>query len=298
MRKYGFLFGSLLCLFLLSGCFLTELPGEPPAAIAASAGDGSIRYAVTEDDWFSCMTIHLPERKGKNAVPAVVIFPGGGYGVLAMEKEGRAYASFFNSHGIAAVVVKYPLGSILGHFRRHPDMLNTALESIRLLRKNAVALHIDPARVGVMGSSAGGHLAGMCAVYGKKGETRPDFAILCYPVVSMKEDAHAGSRRNLLGAEPSEELLIAASLELQIRKDLPPFFVWHTREDQVVNVSNSERLIAALKKANVPHRAVIYEHGPHGMGLLTESQQKRYPETAQWKTELLSFLRERGVLEK
>ena len=114
----------------------------------------------------------------------------------------------------------------------------------------------------------------------------------------MKEDAHAGSRRNLLGAEPSEELLIAASLELQIRKDLPPFFVWHTREDQVVNVSNSERLIAALKKANVPHRAVIYEHGPHGMGLLTESQQKRYPETAQWKTELLSFLRERGVLEK
>lgn len=250
------------------------------------------------------MRIYLPERCSKTPCPAVVIFPGGVYGVLAWEKEGTAYAEFLNRHGIAGIVVKYPLGSVFGHFARHPAMLNAAQRAIRLTRHHAASLGIDPNRIGVMGSSSGGHLAGLCAVWESTGKpdsadpvervsARPDFVVLCYPVVSMEADCtHRMSRANLVGSSRDPELLRSLSIEKRITPSCPPIFVWQTLEDRTVDPENSRLLEASLKKHNVPSRVIYYRKGPHGMGLLSVSQQEKYPQTAEWSAELVKFLHE------
>ncbi|MBO4631788.1 MAG: alpha/beta hydrolase, partial [Lentisphaeria bacterium] len=126
---------------------------------------------------------------------------------------------------------------------------------------------------------------------------RPDFVILCYPVVSMSEDCtHRRSRANLTGSEPEPALLDALSLEKRITPKCPPVFLWLTLEDQTVDPENSRLLEAALKKNQVPYQAVYYRHGPHGLGLLTTEERKKYPETAKWPRQLLAFLRDRNIL--
>lgn len=253
------------------------------------------------------MRIYLPERTAAPC-PAVIIFPGGAYGVLAWEKEGKAYAEFLNRHGIAGIVVKYPLGSLFGHFARHPAMLHSAQRAIRLIRCHAAKLKIDPNRIGVMGSSAGGHLAGLCAVFPGKGKAdsddpaervsaRPDFVVLCYPVVSMSAPCtHQMSRKNLIGSDPSPELQNQLSLEKGITKDFPPVFLWLTLEDRTVDPENSRLLEAALKRNKIFYRACYYPHGPHGMGLLTPSEKRKYPEAAKWPDDLLKFFEAAGII--
>ena len=298
-------------LFLL-GCssFLFVHPELPVEDIPRAAAEPGRRYRLTNDDGWSCLLVHLPSEAKKHPVPAVVIFPGGAYGVLAMDKEGNDYAKFLNRHGIAGVVVKYPLGSIFGHFKRHPAMLNAARRAIRLTRHYAPQLGIDPNRVGVMGSSAGGHLAGLTFICESVGDPRsddpverhsahPDFAILCYPVVTLEgERAHRLSRRNLLGSDPARGLTELLSLEKNIPADCPPVFLWTTLEDRTVDPENSRMLAEALRRRDVPYRAIFYEHGPHGMGLLTPDEAKKYPETAKWSEEMLKFLRERKILDE
>ena len=282
-----------------------ERPGEEIPA--AARGDGSW-FQVTPGDDLSCLRVFLPPASFRRPVPAAVIFPGGAYAVLALEKEGTAYASFLNRHGIAGIVVRYPLGSIFGHFKRHPAMLDTARRAVRLTRHYAPQLGIDPRRVGVMGSSAGGHLAGLCVVCGddaaKSGSrdpvdrhsARPDFAILCYPVVTMTGPAaHGRSRDNLLGSDPDPEVLKQLSLEQSLPDDAPPVFLWTTREDTTVDPENTRLLDAALTRKKIPHRTVIYEKGPHGMGLLSPSQAEKYPETAKWPQAMIEFLRQHGM---
>lgn len=298
-------------MFFLSGCgsFLFLSPELPSDELRHAAADPGRRYRLTDDDGFSCLMIHLPAEAKRRPVPAVVIFPGGSYGVLAIDKEGNDYANFLNRHGIAGVVVKYPLGSIFGHFRRHPAMLNAAQRAIRLTRHYAPQLGIDPHRIGVMGSSAGGHLAGLTLICESVGDPRaddpverhsaqPDFAILCYPVVTLEgERAHRLSRRNLLGCKPAPGLTELLSPERNIPVDCPPVFLWTTREDRTVDPENSRLLAEALRRRNIPHRAIFYEHGPHGMGLLSPDDAEKYPETAKWPEEMLNFLREQGILE-
>lgn len=228
--------------------------------------------------------------------------------MLAWEKEGKAYAEFLNRHGMAGIVVKYPLGSVFGHYARHPAMINAAQRAIRLTRCYAKELGIDPNRIGTMGSSAGGHLAGLCAVWESEGNpksadpaerfsARPDFVILCYPLVSMEAScAHQMSRENLVGTSPDPELLRKLSLEKRITTACPPMFVWQTLEDKIVDPENSRLLEAALKRHQVPSRVIFYEKGPHGMGLLTSSEREKYPETARWSAELLKFLYTRKIL--
>lgn len=292
----------------LSGCFLFVSPERPDGEISGVVPGDPHYYRLSKDDDFSCLRIHLPAETARKPVPAVVIFPGGAYGVLALDKEGNDYARFLNGHGIAGIVVKYPLGSIFGHFRRHPDMLDAARRAIRLTRLYAPQLGIDPGKVGVMGSSAGGHLAGLCITCPAPADPRapdpadrlscrPDFAILCYPVVTMEDPyVHRTSRGNLIGGDPPAELRKELSLEQRIPEDCPPVFLWTTAEDKTVDPENTRMLERALQQKKIPCRVILFEHGPHGMGLLSPSEAEKYPETARWPREMIAFLRERGIL--
>ena len=242
----------------------------------------------------------FPADPAKRTGASMLIFPGGGYGNLA-EHEGTGYAEFFAKHGITAYVLKYRLGS---HGYRHPIMLNDAARALRMVRAFAKRDGLDPARIGVTGSSAGGHLAATLVTHfdsnradGPKLETadafdressRPDLAILCYPVISLGEFAHAGSRRALLGDNPPAELLQNLSNELQVTKDTPPCFLWHTLEDKAVPVENSLLFASALRRAGVPFSLHIYEKGAHGLGLGRPGR-----EAPPWAEQLLYWFQER-----
>jgi len=205
-----------------------------------------------------------------------VICPGGGYGGLA-NYEGEHYARFLNELGIVGFVLKYRLGSS-GY--RHPIMLQDAARAIRTLRARAAEWKLNPQRIGIMGSSAGGHLASTLLTHFDSGKpdaadpidrqsSRPDLGILCYPVITMGEFTHQGSRNNLLGSDPSPELVRELSNELQVTKETPPCFIWHTDEDKAVPVENSLHFAQALRKAGVPFDLHVYQKGVHGLGLGT-----------------------------
>jgi acetyl esterase/lipase len=237
----------------------------------------------------------FPADAAKKTGATMLILPGGGYGNLA-EHEGTGYAEFFAAHGITAYVLKYRLGS---NGYRHPIELGDAARALRMVRAFAKRDGLDPARVGVIGSSAGGHLASTLATHFDAGKadatdaieresSRPDLAILCYPVISFGEFAHAGSRKNLLGENPSPELVQLLSNELQVTKDTPPCFLWHTVEDKTVPVENALLFAAALQRAHVPFSLHIYEKGAHGLGLGRPGR-----EAPPWSEQLLYWFKER-----
>jgi acetyl esterase/lipase len=232
--------------------------------------------------------------------PAIVVCPGGGYGALAPH-EGNDYALWLNQQGISAFVLKYRLGSA-GY--RHPAMIEDAQRAIRLVRARAAEWKVDPQHVGIMGSSAGGHLASTALTHfdnGKKDAPdeidrqgcRPDFGILCYAVITMGENTHQGSRRNLLGDHPDPALIELLSNEKQVTKDTPPCFIWHTWEDKAVKVENSLEFAAALRKAGVPFALHIYEKGGHGMGLRDKAP---FTHAHPWSHDLAFWLQETGII--
>ncbi len=198
----------------------------------------------------------------------IVIHPGGGYGGLA-EHEGKGYAEYFCKEGIACFVVQYRLGSA-GH--RHPAMLEDSLAAMYAVRSRAAEFGVDPNRIGIMGSSAGGHLTAHTLVawdtYESDVPLRPDFGILCYPVIASHGiTAHSGSMKNLLGDDPSEELLEEVYTARHVRSDTPPCFLWHTGEDQGVPLENSMLFASALREKGVPFELHLYNKGRHGLGL-------------------------------
>ena len=218
------------------------------------------------------LTPYLPE--GTNATgAAMVICPGGGYGMLASH-EGKDYALWLNQHGVTCYVLKYRLGSVY----HHPAMLNDAARALRWVRAHAADYKVDSHRVGIIGSSAGGHLASTLLTHFDAGNpnspdvveqqnSRPDLGILCYAVITMGEFTHKGSKQNLLGANPSPELVQLLSNELQVTTNTPPCFLWSTFEDKVVPMENTMMFAEALRKNHVPFALHIYEKGGHGMGL-------------------------------
>ena len=221
------------------------------------------------------------QRNGK----ALVILPGGGYRMRA-EHEGQGYAEHFAALGFSCFVVHYRLGSE-GH--RHPAMLEDALFAIASVRARSAELGLDPQRIGVMGSSAGGHLAAHALVghgrYASAVSLRPDFGVLCYPVITMSgAHAHAESRALLLGAAPGDAALADASCERHVTAQTPPCFIWHTVADASVPVENSLLFAAALRRHGVPFELHLYEHGAHGLGLETELP---------WASDCLRWLRGR-----
>jgi acetyl esterase/lipase len=227
----------------------------------------------TSDKDIPTLTVYLPE-EGSATGAAMVICPGGGYGGLA-QHEGKDYGEWLAKQGVTGFVLKYRLGSA-GY--RHPVMLQDVSRAMRLVRSRASEWKVDPKRIGVMGSSAGGHLASTLLTHFDDGDasasdpiekvsSRPDLGILCYPVITMGEKTHQGSKHNLLGDNPSDELVKLLSNELQVTAQTPPTFLFHTAEDQAVPVENSLMFATALAGHHVPFDLHVYEKGRHGIGL-------------------------------
>jgi acetyl esterase/lipase len=249
------------------------------------------------------LTPYLPA-DDKNSGTAIVVCPGGGYGGLAGH-EGEGYAKWLADNGVSAFVLKYRLGS-KGY--RHPVMLGDVSRAIRFVRAKAADWKIDPHRIGVMGSSAGGHLASTAVTHYDAGKadaadpidrqsSRPDFGILCYAVISMEDGVtHGGSKKNLLGEKPDPALVELLSNEKQVTKDTPPCFVWSTGEDKAVPVMNSLQFVMAMEKAGVPYDFHVYRKGPHGIGLSEGRNGVAAGDVHPWGKDLLFWLRQNGWL--
>lgn len=211
---------------------------------------------------------YFPKPNFKNKI-SIIIFPGGGYHHLAAH-EGLGYANYFNSYGFTCFVVTYRLAP---QQFKHPAMLEDALSAINVVRKNAEAFGIDPNKIGVMGSSAGGHLAAHCLVnnqiYPNNTDLKPNFAILCYPVIIMDngEFCNQGSRNNLIGESPSPEIVEEVTILNKVNPKTAPCFIWHTTEDKPVPIENSFFLANELRKHNVPFEIHAFQKGKHGLGL-------------------------------
>ncbi len=216
------------------------------------------------DDDKPSLLIYLPERPSGTGV---VVFPGGGYARLAIDHEGKAIGEWLNARGIAAFILKYRLGPKY----HHPVEMNDAQQAIRLVRTRAQEFGLVPTKIGVWGFSAGGHLAATVSTHfepNASNDTRPDFAILAYPVITMKPPfVHRGSRQNLLGAEPTAALVESLSNETQVTAQTPPTFLFSTVDDASVPVENSVQYFLALRQAQVPAEMHLYEKGRHGVGL-------------------------------
>jgi acetyl esterase/lipase len=252
----------------------------------------------TDESDIPVLTAYLP-RTMTASTPAVVICPGGGYRNLASNHEGRQVASYFNSLGMAAFVLRYRLGPRY----HHPVELGDAQRAIRTLRFHASQWQIDPSRIGIIGFSAGGHLAMSTSTIFDAGDPRatdtidrvggrPDFVVLGYPVISMVATwTHKGSRQNLLGDTPDENIARKLSGELAVTKDTPPTFIFHTADDPAVPVDNSLHYFLALRQAGVPAEMHVFEHGPHGVGLANDN-----PALSPWSTLLATWMRGRGLI--
>jgi acetyl esterase/lipase len=233
---------------------------------------------------------------------AMIVCPGGGYQHLAAH-EGETYAQWLNDHGITAFVLKYRLGSD-GY--RHPAMLQDAARAVRLVRARAAEWNLDPKRVGIIGSSAGGHLASTLLTHFDTGNpdaidpidrvsSRPDLGILCYAVITMGPLTHSGSKKNLLGTNAPPELVQELSNELHVTKNTPPCFIWHTSEDKTVPVENSLLFAAALRNAGVPFDLHIYQKGAHGLGLGVHQYSPNDPsKLLPWTSDCIYWLKLQG----
>ncbi|MCH2181922.1 MAG: alpha/beta hydrolase [Mariniblastus sp.] len=229
---------------------------------------------------------------------AIVICPGGGYGHLAMDHEGHQVARWLNDNGISAFICDYR------HRNKgygHPAPMQDVQRAIATVRSRSDQWKIDENQIGVLGFSAGGHLASTAATHFGEGNpqsedgvervsNRPDFAILCYPVIAFDEPfTHRGSQRNLLGKNPDPELLKSLSNEKRVTPQTPPCFLWHTTADTGVLPENSIRFYQALVENDVPAELHLYEKGRHGLGLA-----RGIPGTSNWPAELIEWLRHHG----
>lgn len=283
-----------LILFLLIGSLqifaaapVTEKlwPGEPPMG----QGRGDV----------PTLTIYLADDQIANGT-AVVVCPGGGYATLAMQHEGHQVARYFNSIGVSAFILRYRHGPKY----HHPVPLLDVQRAIRTVRARSEEFNVYPDRVGVMGFSAGGHLASTAGTHFGDGDSqsddpiekvssRPDFMILVYPVISMTEEyTHKGSRRHLLSDNPDPKLAESLSNDRQVTTNTPPTFLVLADDDTVVPPANSVSFYMALNKAGVSAEMHIFEKGGHGFGLAPFD-----PVLGEWPRLLEDWLRERGMLE-
>jgi acetyl esterase/lipase len=259
--------------------------GTPPGALGSAAED------------IPTLTIYRASRGGSGT--GIVLAPGGSYTALAMDHEGRQVASLFNAMGVTTFILKYRLGPRY----HHPVQIGDAQRAIRLVRARATDLGVLPDRIGMMGFSAGGHLASTAGTRFDGGRadaadpidrvsSRPDFLILGYPVISFDPAiAHRGSQRNLLGETPEPALVQELSNERRVTPQTPPTFLFHTNADTGVVPENSVRFYLALREAKVPAEMHIFENGPHGVGLALWD-----PALSTWPTLLSNWLRGRGLL--
>lgn len=290
------LFGSILFLGLSTNVFSQESGAFPlwnqiPGAIKNDAykeeprlDAQGIRTGIRKVTEPTLMPFLVENNSGKNA--AVIICPGGGYGVLSIDKEGITVAKWFNSIGISAFVLKYRLPSDDIMTDKTVGPLQDAQEAIRTLRRNAVKWNLDVAKIGIIGFSAGGHLASTASthyldkVYNSKEDisARPDFSMLIYPVISMENGiTHNGSKESLLGKTASDDLIAKYSNEKEVNEKTPPTFLVHATDDHAVPVENSINYYLALKKNKVSAEMHLYQNGGHGFGLGTKGTNTDWP---------------------
>ena len=273
---------------------LNQAPWEMP--LWEQGAPGALGTADTD---IPTLTVYRASRRPSGT--GIVVAPGGGYSALAMDHEGRQVAAFFNSMGVTAFVLKYRLGPRY----HHPIELGDAQRALRTVRARAQEFGVLPDRIGMMGFSAGGHLASTAGTHFDSGKpdapdstdrvsSRPDFLILGYPVISSDPAiAHAGSFKNLLGDNPDPKLLEDLSNDLRVTPQTPPTFIFQTNADSGVVAENSVRFYLALRKAKVSAEMHIFENGPHGVGLSLDD-----PALSLWPTLLTNWLRGRGLLTK
>jgi acetyl esterase/lipase len=261
-------------------------PGKAPGALGNASED------------IPTLTIYMPPNT-TGPMTAVIIAPGGAYQRLSMNNEGRLAANYLNALGICAFVLKYRLGPSY----HHPVELGDAQRAIRTVRSRAVQWHVAPDRIGIMGFSAGGHLASTASTRFDAGSvaaidpidrasSRPDFAILAYPVITLTEAwTHQGSKRALLGDEADPDLARGLSNETQVTATTPPTFLFHTNADSTVPVENSVQYFLALRRAGVPAEMHIFKDGAHGAGMSLSD-----PVLSEWPKLLANWLRASGFL--
>jgi acetyl esterase/lipase len=285
----------IICLFFLTLTQMTNAqnPTNDPMPLWPNGGPGAVAKAPED---IPTLTPFWPA-KDKATGAAIIVCPGGGYSHLA-DHEGRPVAEWLSSLGITAFVLKYRLGPRY----HHPAPLQDAARALRTVRAHAAEWQIDPHRIGILGFSAGGHVASTIGTHFDAGNandtdpiervsSRPDLMILVYPVITMGDFAHAGSRKMLLGDNPAPDLIALLSNETQVTKQTPPAFLVHTANDAGVPVENTLHFAAALRKAGVPFEMHIYERGPHGFGLGGKD-----PILSTWPTRCADWLRLQGWL--
>ena len=287
---------------MFCSALLVALVAADPAPKSFPLWDGKAPLAVGDTATDKpTLTAYLPAKPNGTAV---VVCPGGGYGGLALDHEGKQIGEFFARNGVTAFVLKYRTAN-----KERPGPLGAAplldvQRALRTVRAKAKDYDIDAKRVGIMGFSAGGHLASTAATHFDDGllkdgdaidkmSCRPDFAILAYPVITMEDGVtHGGSKRNLLGDKPDAKLVELYSNEKQVTKETPPVFLFHTSADTAVVPENAVRFYLACKKAGVPVEMHIYEKGQHGVGL---GRGNKAVET--WPDRLTDWLKARQLLD-
>lgn len=304
----------------MSASLLKTFRSVLPAALLACLGAASLSAAAepetlllwplgapgaTFDEAGDRPTLTLYRTKSETPTAAVVICPGGGYGHLAIDHEGHEIATWLNSLNITAAICEYRhrgRGND-GKGYGHPAPMQDAKQAIRMMRANAGEWNIQPEQIGIIGFSAGGHLASTVSTHFDPGieddddpvqrfSSRPDFAILCYPVIGFnKPYTHRGSQRNLLGESPDPLLVRTLSNETRVTEETPPTFLWATTEDTVVPPENSVQYYLALVRRQVPSELHIFERGRHGLGLGAET-----PDVSSWPELCETWLRVRGIL--
>ena len=283
--------------FVIAFCLVGFASAQkPPALKVELLWPGGAPGALGDEDTDRPnLTIYLPH--ANEAHSAVIVCPGGGYGMLAVDHEGKQIADWLNARGVAAFVLRYRLGPKY----HHPIELGDAQRALRFVRYHAADYGIAADKIGIWGFSAGGHLASTAGTHFDSGNpsaadpvdrvgSRPDFMILAYPVISLNTPyVHRGSLRNLLGDNPDPQLVASLSNETQVTPQTPPAFLFHTTTDSGVPVENSVLFYLALRKAGVPAEMHIYEQGPHGVGLALFD-----PILSAWSRQLEPWLRLHG----
>ena len=255
-----------------------------PETIRLWAGDAPGAKGQEDAD-VPTLTVYRPPPDKANG-SAIVICPGGGYGMLAMDHEGHQVAAWLNSIGVTGCILKYRLGRRY----QHPAMLHDVARAIRTVRSHTGDWMIDGSRIGVLGFSAGGHLASTAATHFDDGDpksadavdklsSRPDVAVLIYPVIMLSgPHAHAGSRTNLLGDNPPQEMIDLLSNEKRVTEKTPPTFLVHSIDDNGVPPENSFEFLAACRANRVPCELHLFDHGGHGYGLGNSDALRKWPE--------------------
>lgn len=302
----NYIVSLLICLFFMNFAqgqeviplYSTEIPNSKPAPDKEKKEVRDNGMEIISGITIPSLTVFLPDPAVRTGT-AIIICPGGGYQINAIKHEGMDVAREFAKWGIAAFVLKYRIPDDNTMVDKEIGPLQDAQQAIHKVRENAKAWNIDPQKIGLMGFSAGGHLASTAATHyktrvipgGKTGNLRPDFLILGYPVISFTDSiGHLGSRNNLLGSSPSREKILLYSNERQVTRETPPTFLFHAADDQVVQAANSLAFYKSLLKHAVPAELHIYERGGHGFGIDNRTTAEK------WMNSLKNWLDSRKLL--